>query len=90
MTATKIVWRRSSFCNGASTCVEFAALPDGGVAMRDSKDPEGPVLTFTADEWAAFTAGVRGGEFDCATLGAVDRPGGDAPGSRPASTLSAP
>jgi hypothetical protein len=34
------------------------------VAVRDSKDPAGPVLTFTAPEWSAFLAGVRDGEFD--------------------------
>jgi hypothetical protein len=34
------------------------------VAVRDSKDPAGPVLEFTVAEWAAFVAGVRGGQFD--------------------------
>jgi hypothetical protein len=43
--------------------VEVADLP-GIVAVRDSKDPDGPKLAFTADEWAAFTAGVKDGEFD--------------------------
>lgn len=33
-------------------------------AVRDSKDPTGPALTFTAAEWSAFTAGVRASEFD--------------------------
>jgi hypothetical protein len=32
--------------------------------MRDSKDPDGPVLTFTPAEWEAFTLGVQDGEFD--------------------------
>lgn len=36
----------------------------GIIAVRDSKDRGGPVLTFTPTEWDAFTAGVRGGEFD--------------------------
>jgi hypothetical protein len=36
------------------------------VAVRDSKDREGSVLTFTPAEWAAFTDGVRDGEFDLA------------------------
>jgi len=31
--------------------------------FRDSKDPSGPVLTFTKDEWDAFVAGVRAGDF---------------------------
>jgi hypothetical protein len=34
------------------------------IAVRDSKDLDGPVLTFNAEEWAAFVAGVRDGEFD--------------------------
>lgn len=62
------VWRRSRFCNGASACVEVASLPDGGVVLRDSKDPDGPRLVFTPPEWAAFTEGVRDGEFDLSVL----------------------
>ncbi len=37
-----------------------------GIAVRDSKDPGGPVLDFTPAEWRAFIAGVRDGEFDLA------------------------
>ncbi|MGW0180018.1 DUF397 domain-containing protein [Nocardia sp. NPDC003345] len=44
--------------------VEIAMLADGHVGMRDGQDPDGPVLVFTPGEWAAFTAGVRDGEFD--------------------------
>jgi hypothetical protein len=59
------VWRKSSFSNGTGgNCVEVADLPDGGRTVRDSKDRSGPVLRFTPAEWAAFTAGVRAGEFD--------------------------
>jgi len=32
--------------------------------MRDSKNPDGPVLAFTPEEWEAFTLGVKDGEFD--------------------------
>jgi len=39
-------------------------LPDGGAAIRDGKDPQGPELHFDAAEWAAFLAAVRAGEFD--------------------------
>lgn len=60
-----VVWRKASYSNTqGGNCVEVAALPDGGMAVRDSKDPDGPVLTFTAGEWAAFIGGVKDGEFD--------------------------
>jgi len=57
----------SSYCHEGG-CVAVAALSDGGVAVRDEKAAAGPVLTFAADEWAAFLAGVRHGEFDNAAL----------------------
>lgn len=56
-------WRKSSRSGGGGECVEIAELADGGRAVRDSKNPTGPVLRFTAAEWAAFAAGVRDGEF---------------------------
>lgn len=59
-----MAFRKSSHSSGQAACVEVADLPDGGRAVRDSKDRSGPVLTYTASEWAAFTAGVRDGEFD--------------------------
>ncbi|MEV4102992.1 DUF397 domain-containing protein [Nonomuraea sp. NPDC049649] len=65
---TNAAWRRSGRCNGASACVEVAPLADGNVALRDSKQQDGPVLVFTPAEWEAFTAGVRDGEFDLETL----------------------
>lgn len=44
-------------------CVETMAY-QGDILVRDSKDPTGPVLRFTRDEWDAFVAGVKAGEFD--------------------------
>jgi len=62
---TELTWRKSTFSgNGGNGCVEFARLPDGGVAIRDTKDRTQPALRYTAVEWAAFLAGVRAGEFD--------------------------
>lgn len=62
---SRSVWRKSSFSNGTGgDCVEVADLDRGHRAVRDSKDPNGPVLRFTPAEWAAFTAGVRANEFD--------------------------
>lgn len=56
-------WKKSSRSSGNGQCVEMAEL-DGAVALRDSKDPTGPVLVFTSAEWAAFLAGAKDGEFD--------------------------
>lgn len=65
MDIDRVTWHKSSYSNGSGgACVEVADLPDGGRAVRDSKNRSGPALIFTAAEWAAFTAGVRGGEFD--------------------------
>jgi hypothetical protein len=58
-------WRKSSYSgDNGGNCVEVARNLPGAVAVRDSKDPEGPQLVFTPDEWRAFAAGVRDGEFD--------------------------
>jgi len=57
-------WIKSSRSgSGGGNCVEVADL-DAHRAVRDSKDPTGPALTFTAAAWSAFTAAVRSGEFD--------------------------
>jgi hypothetical protein len=56
-------WRKAS-ASGNNGCVEVAPLPDGGVAVRDSKDPASPVLSFTRREWASFMDGVDKGEFN--------------------------
>jgi|SoiMetStandDraft_2_1073263.scaffolds.fasta_scaffold187062_2 hypothetical protein len=54
-------WRKSTQ-SGINGCVEVAFL-DGTVAIRDSKDRTGPVLRFTAHEWATFVNEVRNGAF---------------------------
>jgi hypothetical protein len=56
-------WVKSSLSFANGDCVQVARLPDGRVAVRDSKDPGGPVLRFTPAEWAAFLGGVHNGEF---------------------------
>ena len=59
-----VEWRKSSASNPSGNCVEAAALPDGSVAVRNSREPDGPALVYTRSEIAAFLAGVRNGEFD--------------------------
>jgi hypothetical protein len=58
-------WRKASASGGqGGNCVEVAEFSDGGVAVRDSKNPEGALLRFTPAEWKAFLEGVKDGEFD--------------------------
>ena len=52
---------QSSGANGA--CVEIASTV-GKVVIRDSKDPDGPILVYTSREFDAFLDGARNGEFD--------------------------
>ncbi len=56
-------WVKSSLSFSNGNCVEVASLT-GGIGVRDSKDPAGPILRFTPSEWDAFLGGVRNGEFD--------------------------
>ena len=59
----RVEWRKSSLST-TNGCVEVAFVGDR-IAVRDSKqEGHGPVLEFTATEWAAFLGAVRGGEFD--------------------------
>jgi Domain of unknown function (DUF397) len=60
-----VTWRKSSYSGSSGgNCVEVAQFPASAIAVRDSKDPDGPRLVFTPDEWQAFVAGLKAGEFD--------------------------
>jgi Domain of unknown function (DUF397) len=66
---TRATWRKSSFSgNNGGNCVEIAAAKhapgDHLVAVRDSKDRSGPVLTFTSGDWRAFTGDVKADRFN--------------------------
>jgi Domain of unknown function (DUF397) len=56
-------FRTSSFCT-LGNCVEVGRAADGAILVRDTKDRTQQALAFTDEEWAAFVAGVKAGEFD--------------------------
>ncbi len=61
---TGITWIKSSYSGPTGgNCVEVAFLPDGDVAVRNSRHSDGPALVFTKSEWEAFLGGARDGEF---------------------------
>lgn len=57
-------WRKSERSGAVGNCVEMAPLSCGGVAVRNSRYPDGPALIYTRDEIAAFLGGAKDGEFD--------------------------
>jgi len=57
-------WRKATASGDVGQCVEVATNLPGVVAVRDSKDPDGPALVFTPQEWKAFLHGAGRGEFD--------------------------
>lgn len=63
MSFDSTIFKTSSFCSMGG-CVEVGKLPNGNVAVRDTKDRSQPALIFTAAEWLDFLAGAKAGEFD--------------------------
>ena len=65
MDVTGARWRKSSFSSGdgGNNCVEVAFLPDGTVAVRDTKNRSLPPHIHTAPAWRALLTAIRAGEF---------------------------
>jgi len=53
VTNESLTWRKSSRSAGGN-CVEVAKVASGGMAVRDSKNPDGPILRFAPNAWCAF------------------------------------
>jgi Domain of unknown function (DUF397) len=70
---SRATWRKATR-SGYNGCVEVGVV-DGQIAVRDSKDRQGPVLMFTPHEWEAFLGGARDGEFE---LPRLQQPAGSA------------
>jgi hypothetical protein len=61
MDVTSAAWRKSSYSGGnGGTCIEVGTAGPA-VAVRDSKDPDGPRLAFAADAWKAFAGQLKAG-----------------------------
>jgi hypothetical protein len=57
-------WFTSSFSGGnGNSCLEVAFLPDGSVALRDTKDRTRPAHTYSATAWATFLTATRTGQL---------------------------
>lgn len=57
-------WIKAAASSGAGQCVEMRRRQDGSIDLRDSKDPEGPILHYTPGEFSAWLDGAKKGEFD--------------------------
>ena len=60
-------WHKPWSGQNGGACVEAKKLPDGRVALRQSTDPEGPVLLYTPEEITAFIEGAKAGAADVLT-----------------------
>ncbi|QXJ22118.1 DUF397 domain-containing protein [Actinomadura graeca] len=61
---SKVQWRKSSRSGGqGGACVEVASH-SAHVAVRDSKDPDGPRLVFGGVAWRVFAERVKASGFD--------------------------
>jgi hypothetical protein len=58
-----LFWLKAERSTVNGQCVEIASAV-GKIAIRDSKDPDDPILVYTPPEFSAFLEGARNGEFD--------------------------
>jgi Domain of unknown function (DUF397) len=58
-----LIWVKAQHSGSNGQCVEIASAA-GRIAIRDSKDPNGPILVYTPGEFKAFLHGAQNGEFD--------------------------
>jgi hypothetical protein len=57
-------WCKSSLSSPQGNCVEFAGLPGGQIAMRNSRHPDGPALIFTKGQLRDLIDALKSGDFD--------------------------
>lgn len=60
---TSLTWVKATASGTNGECVEVAAAPAAVIAVRDSKDPHGPMLGFSSEAWGHFVSAVRQGEI---------------------------
>jgi hypothetical protein len=68
----KLTWRKST-TSASSNCVEIAFY-EAGIHVRDSKNPDGPMLSFAPSAWLTFLADCRAGDFALPEYSANERP----------------
>jgi hypothetical protein len=65
MDLSRLAWRKASRSNSnGGACVEVARNLPSIVAIRDSKDPDGPKLIISPAGWQSFTASIKAGQHD--------------------------
>ncbi|WP_019634375.1 DUF397 domain-containing protein [Actinomadura atramentaria] len=69
--AVGLVWQKSRRSDPTGDCVELAELPDGDIAVRNSRYPDGPYLVYTRAEVEAFVGGAKDGDFDHMLVGSA-------------------
>ena len=55
-------WKKSSYSSAQGNCVEVSPVREG-IAVRGSKNPSGPVLRFSPDDWQAFVSNIKAGQL---------------------------